>query len=94
MSASLAIVGAADTEVGVVPGKSPTELCVEAALEALADAGLAKDAVGGLILHCRVPPSVEVNDMGRRGQRQSRAACLQGQDEERNRLVLLKGLDQ
>ena len=38
MGASLAIVGAADTEVGVVPGKSPTELCVEAALLALADA--------------------------------------------------------
>ena len=45
----LAIVGAADTEVGVVPGKSPTELCVEAALGALADAGLRKDQVDGLI---------------------------------------------
>ncbi len=49
MSASLAIVGAADTEVGVVPGKSPTELCVEAALLALADAGLDKADVDGLI---------------------------------------------
>ena len=49
MGASLAIVGAADTEVGVVPGKSPTELCVEAALLALADAGLDKANIDGLI---------------------------------------------
>ena len=27
-----AVVGVADTQVGVVPGRSPTELCVEAAL--------------------------------------------------------------
>ena len=45
----IAIVGAADTEVGVVPGRSPTELCVEAALGALADAGIGKDQVDGLI---------------------------------------------
>ena len=45
----VAIVGAADTEVGVVPGKSPTELCVEAALGALADAGIRKELVDGLI---------------------------------------------
>ena len=45
----VAIVGAADTEVGVVPGKSPTELCVEAALGALADAGIRKEQVDGLI---------------------------------------------
>ena len=49
MSARLAIVGAADTAVGVVPGKSPTELCVEAAILALADAGIDKSAVDGLI---------------------------------------------
>ena len=49
MSAELAIVGAADTEVGIVPGKSPTELCVEAALLALDDAGLHKSSVDGLI---------------------------------------------
>ena len=45
----LAIVGAADTAVGIVPGKSPTELCVEAALLALADAGIDKSGVDGLI---------------------------------------------
>ena len=46
---SLAIVGAADTEVGVIPGKSPTELCVEAALLALKDAGIDKSSIDGLI---------------------------------------------
>ncbi len=45
----VAIVGAADTEVGVLPGRSPTRLCVEAALHALADAGLGKDEVDGLV---------------------------------------------
>ena len=45
----LAIVGAADTEVGIVPGKSPTELCIEAALLALDDAGIDKSQVDGLI---------------------------------------------
>ena len=49
MSAQLAIVGVADTEVGIVPGRSPTELCVEAALLALTDAGLEKQDVDGLI---------------------------------------------
>ncbi len=45
----LAIVGAFDTEVGVVPGKTPTELCVKAALGAIADAGIDKSRVDGLI---------------------------------------------
>lgn len=45
----LAIVGAADTAVGIVADRSPTELCVDAALAALADAGLGKQDVDGLI---------------------------------------------
>ena len=45
----LAIVGAADTPVGVVPGKSPTELCVEAALAAMDDAGIDRSRVDGII---------------------------------------------
>lgn len=45
----LAIVGATDTAVGIVPDRSPTELCVEAALAALNDAGLQREAVHGLI---------------------------------------------
>jgi 3-oxoacyl-[acyl-carrier-protein] synthase III len=44
-----AIVGAADTEVGVVPQLCATELCIDAIQRALADAGLAKDAIDGLV---------------------------------------------
>jgi acetyl-CoA acetyltransferase len=53
MTASLrgrtAIVGAADTEVGVVKHMGATQLCVEAILRALADAGLHKSGIDGLI---------------------------------------------
>ena len=45
----VAIVGAADTEVGVVPNLSATQLYVKAAKLALADAGITKDEVDGLI---------------------------------------------
>jgi acetyl-CoA acetyltransferase len=45
----VAIVGAADTEVGVLPGRTPMELCVEAALGAIADTGLDKSQVDGLL---------------------------------------------
>ncbi len=45
----VAIVGAADTEVGVLPGRTPMELCVEAGLAALDDAGLDKSQVDGLV---------------------------------------------
>jgi acetyl-CoA acetyltransferase len=44
-----AIVGAADTEVGVVPDKGPTQLCSQAILAALDDAGLTLSDVDGLI---------------------------------------------
>ena len=43
----VAIVGVADTEVGVLPGRTPMELGVEAALAAIADAGLEKNDVDG-----------------------------------------------
>jgi acetyl-CoA acetyltransferase len=46
---SVAIVGAADTAVGKVPDKDATQLCVEAALRALADAGMRKEQVDGLV---------------------------------------------
>lgn len=46
---STAIVGAADTAVGKVPDMSATELCVDGALRALADAGIDKDDVDGLV---------------------------------------------
>jgi acetyl-CoA acetyltransferase len=45
----VAIVGAADTAVGVLPGRTPMELCVDAALAALDDAGLDKSRVDGLV---------------------------------------------
>ncbi|MDO8860454.1 thiolase family protein [Haliea sp. E1-2-M8] len=45
----VAIVGAADTRVGIVPDATATELCVEAILLALADAGLDKTEVDGLV---------------------------------------------
>ncbi len=45
----VAIVGAADTEVGVVPHMGATQLCVDAACRALDDAGIGKDDVDGLI---------------------------------------------
>ena len=46
---SVAIVGVADTEVGIVPGATPMELCIDAALAALADAGISKDRIDGLV---------------------------------------------
>ncbi|MFK8048427.1 MAG: thiolase family protein [Halioglobus sp.] len=45
----VAIVGIADTEVGALPGRTPMELCVEAALGAIRDAGLKKSDVDGLL---------------------------------------------
>jgi len=45
----VAIVGAADTEVGVVPHMTATQLCVDAALRALEDAGIGKGQIDGLI---------------------------------------------
>jgi len=44
-----AIVGAADTLVGKVPQLGATELCVDAALRALGDAGIDKAQVDGLV---------------------------------------------
>ncbi|MFT4823300.1 MAG: acetyl-CoA acetyltransferase [Halioglobus sp.] len=45
----VAIVGIADTQVGKLPGRTPMELCVEAALAAIQDAGLDKSQVDGLL---------------------------------------------
>lgn len=44
-----AIVGAADTEVGCVTGLGATELCIDAILRALGDAGIGKDAIDGIV---------------------------------------------
>ena len=45
----VAIVGAADTEVGKIPHYGATALCVEAARRALDDAGITKDQIDGLV---------------------------------------------
>jgi acetyl-CoA acetyltransferase len=45
----VAIVGAADTEVGKVPHLGATALCVNAAMRALDDAGITKDQIDGLV---------------------------------------------
>lgn len=44
-----AIIGAADTEVGVIKHLGATQLCVDAILRALDDAGLDKSAIDGLV---------------------------------------------
>jgi acetyl-CoA acetyltransferase len=49
ISGKVAIVGAFDTPVGKLPGSTPMELCVRAGLGALADAGLRKEQVDGLL---------------------------------------------
>jgi acetyl-CoA acetyltransferase len=49
LSGKVAIVGAADTEVGILPGVGATQLCVDAACRALSDAGISKDQVDGLV---------------------------------------------
>ncbi|NKB39119.1 MAG: thiolase family protein [Gammaproteobacteria bacterium] len=45
----VAIVGAADTEVGVVSDLGATQLCVDAARRVLDDAGIKKEQIDGLI---------------------------------------------
>lgn len=49
MAGAVAIVGAFDTSVGAIDNRTPMELCVEAALGAIDDAGLDKSDVDGLI---------------------------------------------
>lgn len=45
----IAIVGAADTQVGEVPELGATQLCIDAAMRALKDAGISKDQIDGLV---------------------------------------------
>src|SRR5262249_15747868 len=50
----------------------------------------AEGAVGRLIFHSRVPPPIEVDDVRSCGEIESRAACFDGEHEERDAFVLLK----
>ncbi len=54
----------------------------------------AKGAVGRLVLHRRIPPAVEVDDVRGRRQIQAGAAGLEGQDEKRRAVILLELIDQ
>ena len=53
----------------------------------------AKGPVGRLVLHRRIPPTVEVDDMGSSGEVEPGAAGLEGKDEERRAVVALETLD-
>lgn len=53
-AASTAIVGIGATEQGEIPGRSADEIAVRAAVSALADAGIDKHAIDGLIT-CKPP---------------------------------------
>ncbi len=44
-----ALIGMAESDVGIVPNKSPRELCVQVTLDAIKDAGLTLAEVDGLI---------------------------------------------
>ena len=44
-----ALIGMAESDVGIVPDKSPRELCVQVTLDAIRDAGLTLADVDGLI---------------------------------------------
>lgn len=61
--AQVAIVGVGATEQGEIPGESPEEIAVRAAVAALADAGLEKSAVDGLIT-CKAALSAHGTDEG------------------------------
>ena len=49
MRGRYALIGMAESAIGIVPDKSPRELCVEVTLNAVRDAGLTLEQVDGLI---------------------------------------------
>jgi acetyl-CoA acetyltransferase len=61
VSTGTAIVGIGATEQGQLPGQSPEELAVRASVLALADAGLDKSAIDGLIT-CKAPLTTHGTD--------------------------------
>jgi acetyl-CoA acetyltransferase len=74
---SVAIVGIGDTEVGKLPQRGSRELCVDAARRALADAGIDKDGIDGLITsNSMVEPHMYHADMIAEYMRISPRYCL------------------
>lgn len=61
--ARVAIAGVGATEQGELPGESPEEIAVRAAVAALADAGIEKSSVDGLIT-CKAPLTTHGTDEG------------------------------
>ena len=49
LGGEFALIGMAESAVGIVPDKSPRELCVQVTLDAIKDAGLTLAEVDGLI---------------------------------------------
>lgn len=49
LGGKFALIGMAESDVGIVPDKSPRELCVQVTLDAVRDAGLRLNEVDGLI---------------------------------------------
>jgi 3-oxoacyl-[acyl-carrier-protein] synthase III len=58
-----AIVGVGYTPQGVVPGRSALSFQLEAAANAIKDAGLKKDDIDGLICYRHFPPSTGEPDV-------------------------------
>ena len=49
LGGEFALIGMAESPVGIVPDKSPRELCVQVTLDAIQDAGLTLGEIDGLI---------------------------------------------
>jgi acetyl-CoA acetyltransferase len=62
-SPGVAIIGVGATEQGEIPNQSPEEIAVRAVVAALADAGIDKSAIDGLIT-CKAPLTTHGTDEG------------------------------
>ncbi|MGD9961395.1 thiolase C-terminal domain-containing protein [Nocardioides sp.] len=62
-AAKVAIVGVGTTEHGEIPHESPEEIAVRAAVDAIADAGIEKSSIDGLIT-CKAPLTTHGTDEG------------------------------
>ena len=62
-SAQVAIAGVGATEQGEIPDESPEEIAVRAAVAAIADAGIDKSSIDGLIT-CKAPLTTHGTDEG------------------------------